>query len=246
VLLAAVALAVLLSRRPPAAVDSTAGTPGTAGSAAVLPAEVPQTGLAPARASVEAASVEAANRPERERRIPIRRPVSPTSPADSHFADHEARRLEVLRVRDALGRGIASVRTDLEGQQFTAAREQLSQLQERTVPYRADLIDEVATLRALDQEITSTQISLKTNALAKQQEEAKWQQRLQQIQSLLDDKGYPEADKMASRLESEPGVPEEVAAKAHALRDAARQALKEIFGTTKIKTREEIVKRPPL
>jgi predicted Ser/Thr protein kinase len=166
-------------------------------------------------------------------------------PPDLREVDQETRRREVARVRETLEHGIDSVRADLEAQRFTAARERLGQLQEAAVPYRADLIDQVASLRALEQEITSKQISLRTADLARQQEDAGWQRRLKEIHGLLQDKRYPEAQTLASQLANETGVPETVAAEARDLGAQANQELKNLFKKTSVKSKDEVVKKPP-
>jgi hypothetical protein len=181
--------------------------------------------------------------PRAEHRTPSQ-PSPPPSPSLTEIAA-QTRQVEIARVRETLRQGIESVRSDLEAQQFTAARSRLSRLQETAVPYRADLIEEVARLHALDEEIITTQISLKTDSLRKESEKEKWQQRLQQIESLVSDKNYPEARQMATKLAGESGVPEQVADRARELAAQADQALKDLFNKTKIKTQDSVVKKPP-
>ncbi len=172
------------------------------------------------------------------------RPQSPPPP-DTRKIDQETHQREVARVREELRKGIDGVREDLDAQRFTAARERLARLQETAVPYRADLIDEVASLRALDQEITSQQISAKTAVLTRQQEEAGWKKQLQDIRDLLQDKHYPEAQTLAKKLAGEPGVPDEIASEARDLSAQAGQEMKNIFKNTTVKTKDEVVKKPP-
>jgi hypothetical protein len=171
-------------------------------------------------------------------------PPAPSGP-DNGAIDQETHRREVERVRAALQEGIEGVKSDLAAQRFSAARTGLSQLQETAVPYRADLIDEVATLRVLEQEITNRQISAKTA----EQEEAglqqRMQERLQEIRDLIGEKHYPEAKMLASKLAGEAGVPEAVAAEARDLRTQADQEMKNIFRSTSVKTRDEVLKKPP-
>ena len=172
-------------------------------------------------------------------------PQRPSSPPDNRKIDQETRQREVARVHETLRNGITGVREDLEAQRFSAARERLNQLQETAVPYRADLMDDVASLRALDQEITSQQISSKTAALTRQQEEAGWQRRLQEIRGLLQDKRYPEAQTLANRLAGDSGVPEAIANEARDLNAQAEQEMKNIFHKATVKTKDEVVKKPP-
>ncbi|HZF07871.1 MAG TPA: serine/threonine-protein kinase [Thermoanaerobaculia bacterium] len=178
----------------------------------------------------------------RAERQPSEPPRSRPSPA---MVDVQTHQLELVRIRETLRQGIEIVRSDIEAQQFTAARSRLSRLQETAVPYRADLIEEVARLHALDEEITTTQISLKTDSLRKESEKEKWQQRLQQIEGLIGEKSYPEARQMATKLAGENGVPETVADRARELAAQADQALKDLFNKTKIKTQDSVVKKPP-
>jgi serine/threonine protein kinase len=173
-------------------------------------------------------------------------PQRPSLLPDNRKIDQETRQREVARVHETLRKGIDGVREDLEAQRFSAARERLSQLQETAVPYRADLMDDVASLRALEQEITSQQISSKTAALTRQQEEAGWQRRLQEIRGLLQEKRYPEAQTLANRLASDAGAPEAVANEARDLNAQADQEMKSIFKKSTVKTRDEVVKKPPL
>jgi hypothetical protein len=177
----------------------------------------------------------------REPRAP--RPAPP--PVDNRQVDQKTREREVALVRETLHRGIDSVREDVEAKRFSAARERLSQLQETAVPYRADLIDEEANLRALEHDITTREISAKTADLTRQQEEAAWKRRLQEIRGLLQDKRYPEAQTLANKLAGEDGVPETIASQARDLATQAEQEIKNIFSKTKMKTNDEIMKRPP-
>jgi predicted Ser/Thr protein kinase len=171
------------------------------------------------------------------------RPPSPSQPPpDNRKIDQETHQREVAQVREALRKGIDSVREDLDAQRFTAARERLHRLQETAVPYRADLIDEVASLQALDQEVTSQQISAKTDDEVRK---AGWKRRLQEIRGLLQDRHYPEAQTLANKLAGEPGVPDEIASEARDLSAQADQEMKNIFHKTTVKTKDEVVKKPP-
>jgi serine/threonine protein kinase len=170
----------------------------------------------------------------------------PVPPApDSRAIDQETRRREVERVRAELQQGIEGVKAELAAQRFSAARDALGRLQETAVPYRADLIDEVASLRALEQETTSRQITATTAVLAQKQEEERLQERLREIRDLIADKRYPEAKTLASKLAVEAGVPEAVAAEARDLLAQADQEMKNIFRSTSVKTTDKVLKKPP-
>jgi DNA-directed RNA polymerase subunit F len=182
----------------------------------------------------------------RPARNPEPRPEErPSPPPDARRIDQETRQREVARIREMLQKGIGDVREDLDAQRFTAARERLARLQETAVPYRAELIDEVAGLRALEQEVTSQQISAKTAEAVQKQNEEGWRRRLQEIRGLLQDKRYPEAKTLANKLAGDSGVPEEVASQARDLSSQADQELKSIFTKTKVSTKDEVVKKPP-
>jgi serine/threonine-protein kinase len=246
--------ATLSPTEPPAV----AGTPAAAPTIP-MPAQIPAQSNAPVPAAVEepngglrpvdlepvvrvaASGIRPSNGTRPENDLPQR----PSSPPDNRKVDQETRQREVARVHETLRNGIAGVREDLEAQRFSAARERLNQLQETAVPYRADLMDDVASLRALEQEITSQQISSKTAALTRQQEEAGWQRRLQEIRGLLQDKRYPEAQTLANRLAGDAGVPEAVANEARDLNAQAEQEMKNIFHKATVKTKDEVVKKPP-
>jgi hypothetical protein len=174
------------------------------------------------------------------------RPQSPSQPPpDTRKIDQETHQREVALMRETLHKGIDSVRDDVEAKRFSAARERLSQLQETAVPYRADLIDEEASLRALEHEITTIEIRDKTADLTRQQDDAAWKRRLQEIRGLLQDKRYPEAKTMANKLAGEDGVPEATASEARDLAVQADQEMKSIFGATKVKSKDEVLKKPP-
>ncbi len=161
-------------------------------------------------------------------------------------AEQEIRRREVVGVRETLRRGIEAVEADLDAQRWSAARERLDPLQELAMPFHRDLIDEVASLRALDRKITSSQVSAKATALIRQDEETAWQRRVQEIRSLIREKSYPEAKKLAARLADEPGAPESITSLARELGAQADQELKRIFGKTIIgPNTSEVVKKPP-
>lgn len=258
VILVAVAMAFFLRSSPPppaadqetAAVEPSAAAPPapaapvqTSGPAPAAPqdGQVRPAGLAPIVQTLPGGA-----RPSPDPKLREGRPPSPSQPPpDNRKIDQETHQREVARVREALRKGIDGVREDLDAQRFTAARERLAELQETAVPYRADLIDEVASLRALEQEVTSQQISAKTAALTRQQEEAGWKKRLQEIRGLIQDKHYPEAQTLANKLAGEPGVPDAVATEARDLGAQADQEMKNIFHKTAVRTRDEVVKKPP-
>jgi len=247
-----------LSPAEPPAIASTPAAAPTIPPPAQMPAQMPTQINAPVPAAsgdhngglrpvdlepmvqVAASGIRPSNGTRPENGLPQR-----PSPPDDRKIDQETRQREVARIHETLRTGIAGVREDLEAQRFSAARERLNQLQETAVPYRADLMDDVASLRALDQEITSQQISSKTAALTRQQEEAGWQRRLQEIRGLLQDKRYPEAQTLANRLAGDAGVPEAVANEARDLNAQAEQEMKNIFHKATVKTKDEVVKKPP-
>ncbi|PYQ63748.1 MAG: hypothetical protein DMF53_09430 [Acidobacteria bacterium] len=258
VILAGVAMAFFLRSSPPPATDQ-----GTATAAIVEPSTaappapvVPVQTSGPAPAAPRDGQVRPADlapivqtmtggaKPSPDPKPRESRPPSPPQPPppDSRKIDQETHQREVAQVREALRKGIDSVREDLNAQRFTAARERLRRLQETAVPYRADLIDEVASLQALDQEVTSQQISAKTDDEVRK---AGWKRRLQEIRGLLQDRHYPEAQTLANKLAGEAGVPDEIASEARDLSAQADQEMKNIFHKTTVKTKDEVVKKPP-
>jgi serine/threonine protein kinase len=265
-LLVAVALGLYLlksspSQPPTSGLIAEAASPPVAGPATPLPAPASSaqpSGSVPAAAAETSArptadlapGVEAlvgSGKPSRDLARKGDRPQreAPPLPVDNHKVDQETRRREVAFVRETLQKGIDSVRDDVEAKRFSAARERLSQLQETAVPYRADLIDEVASLRALEQRVTSVEISAKTTDLANKQEEAAWKRRLQEIRGFLQDKRYPEAKTLANKLAGDEGVPEAVASEARDLAAQADQEMRNLFKGTKMRTKDEVLKKPP-
>ncbi|HSS77562.1 MAG TPA: protein kinase, partial [Thermoanaerobaculia bacterium] len=254
-LLTAVALGLFLQSSP-----SPPSAGGVTVAAASPPAAAPSTpepaSPAPAQLSERAPAVPAVDPPMGMVGVgkPARDPApkggraqraAPPPPVDNREVNKETHRREVALIRETLRKGLDSVRDDVEAKRFSAARELLSQLQETAVPYRADLIDEVANLHALEQKVTSAEISAKTADITNQQDEAAWKRRLQEIRGLIQDKHYPEAQTLANKLASDGGVPEAIAAEARDLGARAEQEMKSIFKGTKVKTKDEVVKKPP-
>ena len=66
-----------------------------------------------------------------------------------------------------------------------------------------------------------------------------------EIRGLLQDRHYPEAQTLANKLSGEPGVPDEIASEARDLSAQADQEMKNIFHKTTVKTKDEVVKKPP-
>ncbi len=255
-LLAAVALGLFLHNSPPPP-PTGGGTENAAGPATPSPVPVsPAQPIAPA----PAAPLEPSRQPPAVDLSPGLPPMGGVKPArgpaanrdrpqpppvDNRKIDQEMRLREVALVRETLHKGIDNVRDDVEAKRFSAARERLSQLQETAVPYRADLIDEEASLRALEHDITTKEISAKTADLTRQQEDAAWKRRLQEIHGLLQDKRYPEAKTLANKLAGEDGVPEATASEARDLAAQADQEMKNIFNKATVKGKDEILKKPP-
>jgi hypothetical protein len=259
-LITALALGLYLLKSSPST-PSTGSVTAEAASppgAEAAPPSVPATPAQPS-GSVPAATVEPSSRPpavqvasgrgnssrDQSAKGTQAQRQAPPPPVDNRKVGEETRRREVEQVRETLRKGIDGVREELGAQRFSAARERLGQLQETAVPYRADLINEVASLGALDHEITTQEILAKTADLTRKGDEAAWKRRLQEIRSLLQDKRYPEAQTMASKLAAEDRVPDAIASEARDLGAQADQEMKNIFHSTKTKLKDEVVKKPP-
>ena len=75
---------------------------------------------------------------------------------------------------------------------------------------------------------------------------AAWEQKLQEIQSLMQKGRYPEAINQANDLSQQPGAPEDVSTRAREMSAQATEGLKKAWSDTQMgPTKNELRKKPP-
>lgn len=157
----------------------------------------------------------------------------------------EIRRLEIDRLREEARQGIEATEADLQAGGFEAAQDKLDRLTAQVQRYPEEFPTEIATIRGLRKKLTDALVASQAGQREIELQQAQWQRRVQQIEKLLEEGKYPEADNLARELGSEPDVPEEVAARARELSTQAKEELKRIWGSTQTGPTRNKLRKPP-
>lgn len=185
---------------------------------------------------------ELAPKPERLPPRPVRDPTPVQAVADEREVVEAIR----ARVRSGLEQAEAQfVAGDLED-----ARTTLAPLSALAAGNRAGLVEELVSLRLLEERITDEIVARRAaerEEVAKEAlQRAAWQRRLSEIEELIAAKSYPEAKKLAGWLAGEAGAPPEVVERARTLSKEAEKGLKEVFSDSGWTTTNEIQRKPPV
>jgi hypothetical protein len=160
----------------------------------------------------------------------------------------EMRRQALEQAREEIRRGIREVEMDGEAHDFTAAQRKLDALIGLVQRFPTELLAEGEEIHALRQRLTDDWVALQAAEREKELQAAAWEERLRQIEKLMEQNLFPEAENLAVALSREPGVPESVAERACELSTRAKSELKRIWSETEIgSTRNELRKprKPP-
>ena len=169
-----------------------------------------------------------------------------TPPPVSNGPDpEEVRRLEIGRLREEARQGIEAAEADLQAEGFEAAQDKLDRLTAQVQRYPDEFPAEIATIRGLRRRLTDALVASEARRREIELQQAQWQRRVQQIEKLLEEGKYPEADNLARDLVNEAGVPETVADRARELSTQAKEELKRIWGTTQTGPTRNKLRKPP-
>lgn len=160
--------------------------------------------------------------------------ATPPPPTPREPDPKEVRRLEVGRLQEEFRLGILSAEAEIRAEGFDAAEEIVDRLAAQARLYSAELSGEIARLQELRSVLDKIE-----------DKRREWEIRVQQIEKLLEQGKYPEADSLARDLGNEPGVPEAVADRARELSMQAKEELKRIWGTTQTGPTRNKLRKPP-
>jgi tRNA A-37 threonylcarbamoyl transferase component Bud32 len=149
-------------------------------------------------------------------------------------AEAEIHRRTVEGMRSRLRAGIEEVRAHLTAHELDQAAGTARALLSSAAKYRGELVEEIATLNLLQDQVTEAIVASRTQEKRAAVERKAWEERVQEIQTLLDERSYPEAKKLAERLLASQEVPGDLAAQARQLSELAEQELKKIWADTKV------------
>lgn len=156
----------------------------------------------------------------------------------------EILRQEIERLREELRQGIHSAEAKLQAQSFDGVQEQLDQLSGRAQLHPMELQEEIEEIRGLRKRLADALSAMQAQEREKELKQADWGRRLHQIQNLMEQNKYPEADNLALDLIQEPGVPETVAARARELSKQAKEELKKIWSETQLGSTTNKLRKP--
>jgi hypothetical protein len=161
---------------------------------------------------------------------------APVWPALDTAAAEDRHRRETATARDRVRAGMTLIQADLEGeagkqeQRLDECRERLEKLASLAAANQPELAAELARAHQLEKQIANALLETRSAAREAALASAAWQRRMGEIETLLADRSYPEAKRLAERLAAEPTAPPEVAARARELAVQAERELKRIFG----------------
>lgn len=128
---------------------------------------------------------------------------------------------------------------------YEQARETVKRALSQSAPYRSDLVDEVVALQLLEQKVTDEILSERTREQAEREKERlarqAWEGRVAEVESLIDEGKYPEAQQLAERLLGNDKLPTDVAQRARELRERAREELKNVWGQTEVEETNKVI-----
>jgi len=157
----------------------------------------------------------------------------------------EVRRQETEKLREEVREGIKGARADLAAQSFDSAQEKLDLLMGETRKFPTELQPESEEIRSLRKQVNEALVAKQTKEREGELQQAAWETRLQQIQSLIAQGSFPEAEKLARDLSQEQSVPESVSARARQLRSQAKDEIKKAFEGTTLGPTKNKLRKPP-
>ena|GEM_PF-1642045 len=158
----------------------------------------------------------------------------------------EVRRQEADRLREEVREEIKVARADLEAQSFDSAQEKLDLLMGKTQKFPTELQPESEEVRSLRKKVNEALVAEQTKKREEELQQAAWESRLQQIQKLIVQERFPEAENLARDLSQDQNVPESVSARARQLRNQAKDEIKKAFEGTTLGPTKNKLRKPPV
>lgn len=158
----------------------------------------------------------------------------------------EFRRQEADRLREEVREEIKVARADLEAQSFDSAQEKLDLLMGKTQKFPTELRPESEEVRSLRKKVNEALVAEQTKKREEELQQAAWESRLQQIQKLIVQERFPEAENLARDLSQDQTAPESVSARARQLRNQAKDEIKKAFEGTTLGPTKNKLRKPPV
>lgn len=179
--------------------------------------------------------------PPRTLSNPERPKVPPFSSPATTTEDLEAKhRAELEALREAIRRSIADAEQQLGGEHYDAALKDLDDAAEKTQRAPDDFRDERTQISDLRARIVEKRVAAK----AAESEAARWAQRLADIEEDLSKEHWPEAERFANGIASDPRAPDAVVSRARTLLQRAKEGRVKSFSDTTIGTTTNAVRKP--
>lgn len=172
--------------------------------------------------------------------------VDPAEEARRKAADEQRIRARVVdETRKQVQGATTAARRLLADGSYEEAREAVKRALSQSAPYRSELVDEVVALQLLEQKVTDEILSQRTREEAARERERlerqNWEGRIAEVESLIEEGKYPEAQQLAERLLEDSSLPEDLTEQAQGLRERAREELKSVWGKTEVEGSTEVI-----
>ncbi len=201
------------------------------GSAAMAPAST----IAPPSAMPPESSAPARKRPTEKKTYHA---------AEASTVDAQIRAATIMTLRKKIADAMQTARADIAGGNFDPARKTIRELVLEASPYKSQLVNELADMQVLQNQIDDAEVAAKVAAESRQMAADAWKRRLSDIQALIDSGKLPEAKTLAQQVINAPEAPPDVIASARGLDQRADEALQNIFKNTTFKPATSAIKKP--
>jgi len=116
----------------------------------------------------------------------------------------------------------------------------------KTQKFPTELQPESEEVRSLRKKVNEALVAEQTKKREEELQQAAWESRLQQIQKLIVQERFPEAENLARDLSQDQNVPESVSARARQLRNQAKDEIKKAFEGTTLGPTKNKLRKPPV
>lgn len=157
----------------------------------------------------------------------------------------QVRQQEIAKVRGEIQAGIEEAQADIETQSFDSAQDKLDLLMGNVERFPAELQAEGENVRSLRRSVNEALLAKQAKAQKERLQQEAWEQRLQQIQNLITQGAFPEAEKLARDLSQEKDVPDSVSTRARELQRQAISEIKKSFEGTQLGSTTNKLRKPP-
>jgi len=154
--------------------------------------------------------------------------------------DGAAKRRELDELREAIRTGLTRAETDLGFERFDVALEELDRIAALAQRRPEELAEDRRQIAGLRSRVTVARVAAET----RKAEDALWASRLADIEEDLRAERWPEAERFAKNIGDDPRAPEQVATRARALLQLAKEGRRNAFKDTQVGPNTNTIRKP--